>query len=442
MAGGTFTTQNKVRPGVYINFESEPTPVGTVGDRGVATMPLVLSWGAEKEVITIEAGEDVTEKLGYAITESEVLLVKECLKRAKTLYVYRVNTGVKATATEAPLTATAKYSGARGNDIMIVVQQNIDDNTYYDVITLVDGEDVDSQTVQTVDALGNNAWVDFSGTGTPVVTAGLSLVSGTDGTPTNQDYTDYLAEIEKYEFNTMAYPGTDETLKGVFVSFAQRLRDVEGKKIQVVLENYSTADYEGIISVKNGVILSDGTTLTAAQATAWVAGATAGAQVNESLTYTKYDGAIDANPRYTNTEIINALKAGEFLFTHSNGTAYVEQDVNSLISLTPTKGKEFSKNRVIRVLDAINNDFVEIFNSFYIGKVDNNSVGRNLLKAECINYLETLQGINAIQNFDSQTDITVIQGTAIDSVYIEINVQPVDSIEKIYFKVVVETTNE
>lgn len=442
MAGGAFTTQNKVRPGVYINFESEPTPLGAVGDRGIATIPLVLSWGAEKKVTTVEAGEDITEKLGYAITETGVLLVKECLKRAKTLYVYRVNTGVKATATEIPLTATAKYSGVRGNDIQVVVQLNIDDNSYFDVTTLVDGKEVESQTVQLVESLVNNAWVDFSGTGTPVVTSGLPLVGGTDGTPTNQDYTDYLTEIEKHEFNTMAYPGTDATLKGVFVSFVQRLRDNEGKKIQCVLENYTTADYEGIISVKNGVMLADETTLTAAQATAWVAGATAGAQVNESLTYKRYDGAIDANPRYTNTEIINGLKAGEFLFTHSNGTAYVEQDINSLVSFTPTKGKEFAKNRVLRVIDAINNDLVRIFSDYYIGKVDNNADGRSLLKAEYIKYLETLQGIGAITNFDSQQDITVTQGNTIESVYIETYIQPVDSIEKIYNKVVVKTTDQ
>ncbi|WP_129600468.1 phage tail sheath family protein [Anaerophilus nitritogenes] len=442
MPGGTWLTQNKVRPGVYVNFESEPTPLGTLGDRGIATMPLVLSWGVEKEIITIESGEDTVKKLGYAITESQLLLVRECLKRAKTLLLYRVNIGKKATATIEPLTVNAKHTGARGNDIKIVVQADIDVESKFDVITLVKNRIVDKQIVATVENLVSNDWVDFSGKGTLVVNAGVSLTGGEDGTSTNQDYTDYLAAIEKYEFNTMALPSTDTTLKGVFVSFIKRLRDDEGKKVQCVLENYPIADYEGIISVKNGVILADNTELTPEQATAWVAGATAGANVNQSLTYTKYDDAIDVNPRYTNTEIIKALKAGEFIFTHSNGTALVEQDINSLTSFTPKKGREFAKNRVIRVLDSINNDFLKIFSDFYIGKVDNNAEGRNLLKGECISYLEILQGISAITNFDSQTDIIVIQGTAIDSVYIKVNVQPVDAVEKIYIDVVVRATDK
>ncbi|MFC6546157.1 phage tail sheath C-terminal domain-containing protein [Cohnella cellulosilytica] len=116
----------------------------------------------------------------------------------------------------------------------------------------------------------------------------------------------------------------------------------------------------------------------------------------------------------------------------------MEQDINSLTTFTPDKGKAFSKNRVIRVLDGINNDFVRIFSQFYIGKVSNNADGRNLLRAECVNYLTSLQNINAIQNFDSQTDISVAAGNDVDAVLIEADIQPVDSIEKIYMTITVQ----
>lgn len=439
MPGGTFTTQNKVRPGVYINFESEGGPLGTVGERGIVTMPLTLPWGASQTVITIEAGENTFDKLGYPITAPQLLLVREALKRASTLLLYRLNTGTKATASIGAtdvLTVTAKYGGVRGNDISIIIQENIDDNTKFDVSTLVSGNVEDTQVaVANIDALQSNSWVDFSGTGTLTTTAGTPLTGGDDGTVTNAEYTSYLDAIEIYDFHTMALDSTDETLKGTFVSFCKRLRDDEGRKIQIAVEDYPIADYEGIISVKNGVVLADGTALTAVQATAWVAGATAGSQANQSLTYTAYDDAVDANPRYTNSQIITALQNGEFLFTHNDGRAIVEQDINTFTSYTPDKGREFSKNRVIRVLDSINNDFLRIFSEFYIGKVDNNAEGRNLLKGECINYLGILQNISAIQNFDSQNDIIVQQGTEIDSVYIEIYVSPVDAVEKLYFAI-------
>lgn len=90
---------------------------------------------------------------------------------------------------------------------------------------------------------------------------------------------------------------------------------------------------------------------------------------------------------------------------------------------------------MLRVLDGIANDLKRIFESFYLGKVDNNADGRNLLKSEAIAYMNTLQAINAIQNFDAQSDVTIVAGNESDAVYAEIGAQPVDSIEKTYLKV-------
>jgi hypothetical protein len=397
-------------------------------------LPLALSWGEAGKVITIQAGDDVKPVLGYDLADAQLLPVREALKRAQTLLLYRLNAGTKATATAGNLTATAKYGGLRGNDITIVIQQNIDDNTKFDVKTMVVGDEADTQTVTDISVLVSNAWVIFSGSGTLTVSAGAPLIGGADGTATNADHTSFQAAVELFDFNTIGLNATDDTLKSVYVSFIKRLRDQEGKEVQLILENYPAADYEGVISVKNGVVLSDGTVLTAAQATAWVAGATAGAQVNESLTYDAYDDAIDVSPRFTNSQIEAALLAGEFVFTPNGGRAVVEQDINTFTSFTPDKKKHFSKNRVIRVLDGLRNDFMRIFAAYYIGQVDNNDDGRGLFRKECVNQIETYQNINAVQNFDSQNDITVTQGTDSDAVYVEFAVQPVDSIEKIYVK--------
>jgi hypothetical protein len=435
MPGGTFTVQNKVRPGVYINFESEGQSLGTFGERGIASIALLLSWGDSKKIITVGAGEDVFEKLGYNITAPQLLLIKEALKRAKTLLLFRLNTGGKATAVVGALTATAKYGGVRGNDLDIVIQANIDDAAKFDVRTLVDGVQVDSQTVADIAGLVANKWIDWSGNGALTVSAGAALTGGADGVVVNQDHTDYLAALELYDFNTVAYSGADATLKGIYSAFVKRLRDDEGRKIQGALENYPTADYEGIISVKNGVILADGTLLTAAQAVAWVAGATAAAAANQSLTYDAYDDAVDVSPRYTNSQIIAALNSGEFVFTLNNGRAIVEQDINTFKSFTPKKGKHFRKNRALRALDGLANDWKRTYESFYIGKVDNNADGRNLFRKECVKIAGTYQGINAIQNFDPQNDVSVIQGEEADAVFVDGQVQPVDSIEKVYMKV-------
>lgn len=437
MPGGTWTVQNKVRPGVYINFKSEPRATAVIGERGIVSLPLPLSWGPSKAIITVEAGDDLFEVLGYPITAPQLLLVREALKRAKTLHLYRLNSGTKASATNEGLTVNAKYGGVRGNDIAIVIETNIHDSSRYDVKTLIDGMEADSQTVASIDELKSNAWVEFFGTGDVTPTAGTPLVGGADGEVTAQDYMDYLAAVEVVDVQTIGLAETDIGVKDLFVSFVKRLRNEEGKKIQVVLENYPTADYEGVISVKNGVVLSDGTTLTAAQAVAWVAGATAGAAPNQSLTYDAYDGAVDVSPRYTNSQIIAALQAGEFVFTAMNGRAVVEQDINTLHTFTPEKGKAFSKNRVLRVLDGLANDYMRVFSQSYIGKVPNNDDGRNLFKSEIINITNQYQNIGAVQNFDPQTDLEVLPGADSDAVVVNQWVWPVDSIEKIYMTVTV-----
>lgn len=37
--------------------------------------------------------------------------------------------------------------------------------------------------------------------------------------------------------------------------------------------------------------------------------------------------------------------------------------------------------------------------------------------------------MNAIQNFDGSTDITIAQGANLDEVIVKLNIQPVDSME-------------
>ena len=80
------------------------------------------------------------------------------------------------------------------------------------------------------------------------------------------------------------------------------------------------------------------------------------------------------------------------------------------------------------------NDVYEQFSNYYIGKVDNNEAGRNLLKGWIVGYLNEMQANNGIQNFDSE-DVSVEPGNSVDSVLVNVAIQPVDSIEKIYMTV-------
>ncbi|BFH15842.1 phage tail sheath family protein [Paenibacillus melissococcoides] len=438
MAGGTWMTQNKVRPGVYVRFDSEAGPMGTMGERGVVALPLKLSWGPARQVLELPAGEATFELLGYEVTDKALLLVREAFKRAKTVLLYRLNEGTKAQATHKEWKAFARCGGVRGNDIVLVVRPNVLDDTKMDVITKVAGREVDLQTVAQAEELKANAWVEFEGSGSLEAIAGLPLTGGEDGAATNEDHMNFLDALAVQDFHTVALPSEDKTLASVYTAFIKRMREEEGKKIQAVLPNYPLADSEGVISVKNGVKLADGTVLGSAEACVWVAAATAAAAMNESLTYSTYEDAIDADVRLTNRQVEAALEAGEFVFVHQRGRAVVEQDINSFTSHTPDKGRVFSKNRVVRVLDGIANDMKQLFETSYVGKVNNNGDGRQLFRGECIAYLDQLVRLSAIQPFDAQTDVQVTPGDTSDSIVIQLAVQPVDAVEKIYMKVKVK----
>lgn len=441
MAGGTFLTQNKIRPGAYINFKGVAKPLSSLGTRGIMTMPVPMSWGDTiTELLSTELIDGKSlPKIGYTAFDEESQIFREALKNAYKAIVYRLDTGgAKASAVLTPLTATAKYAGIVGNEIAVSVVAN---GAKFDVITVFRNVEKDRQTVTTVEELEDNDWVVFSGTGNVVANAGVTLSLGTNGTVSDSTYANYLNAIKAYNWNTMAIPQDASSQTQNFITFIESQRDTFGKKVQAVLYNVD-ADYEGIISVAQGYKTVD-ETISPTTFVAYVAGLTAGANPNESNTYHVISGAAsivypDGVTPYGNEEIIEALQAGKFvLSTRQDGAVVVEQDINTLHTFTPDKGYPFSKNRVIRTLDEINNSVALIFERSYIGKVNNNDDGRNIFKSDIINYLNTLQNISAIQNFDPTVDIQIYAGEAIDAVVVDLAVQPVDSMEKLYMTVMV-----
>lgn len=441
IGGGTFTVQNKILPGAYINFVSLGS-AARLGSRGVVALPLELNWGPESQVFSVTAedfNKTAIDVFAYDPTAAPLLLIREALKRARTLLVYRVNSGgVKASKSIGGMTVTAKWAGTRGNDLRVAVLTNADDALKVDVVTYIDTMQVDSQTVVASTGSANlvgNKYVTFGTAATLTAASATALTGGTNGTANGAAYAAFLNAIEVETFNVIGYPGTDETIKALFVAFVKRLRYDEGKKIVGVLYQYDSDDM-GLINVKNGVLLSDGTTITGDKAVAWVAGASAGAEVNQSLTNTAYDGAVDVDTKYTKSQFEAAIQAGEFVFYADNGKARVLTDINSLVTFGEGVSEDWTSNRVVRVMDGWANDVARIFGESYIGLVTNSDTGRQLFKADLVSLATQYQAIDAISNFES-ADITIQQGVGKRDVAVACALQPNDSMEKLYMTVTV-----
>lgn len=74
IGGGSFTVQNKVLPGAYINFVSMGTNA-KMGERGVAALPLELNWGPEGQVFKLDAADFNATSMkvfGYDPTDANI----------------------------------------------------------------------------------------------------------------------------------------------------------------------------------------------------------------------------------------------------------------------------------------------------------------------------------------------------------------------------------
>ncbi|MCY8284895.1 phage tail sheath family protein [Bacillus inaquosorum] len=466
MNGGTFTVgKEKERAGIYFNFKTTAEDRVSVGERGTVALPIASSWGEVKKFISISSIEDLNKKVGLNIDDPSLLLLREAMKKASTVLLYRLTEGLRAQADISEgVKATALYGGTKGNDIIIRITENVIDSSKVDVTTYLDQSEVDKQTVSKAEELKANKLVEFTGKGDLTVSipltgtapedvsgdlpasSGIRLSGGTDKTPTNADYTAFLEAAETEYFDTIALPVEDnEQLKATFVAFIKRLRDNQGLKVQGVLSNYK-GDNEGIINVTGGVLLEDGTEITPEKATAWVAGASAGATFNQSLTFVEYAGAVDVLTRLDNDQVIQRLANGEFLFTYDSRdkSVSVEKDINSLTSLTAEKNKMFQKNKIVRVLDAINNDLTSQLKVLIKSRkasgsdVPATNDGLQFVKTLITQYLSVLQDNGGITNFDSENDITIALNSDRDGFLIDLAVQPVDAAEKFYFNVEVK----
>ena len=447
MAGGSFQSQNKIRPGAYIKFQGVPSTDNIVGSRGVVTFAAPIGWGPEEGLIKITVNDlysnNLEKILGFNVYNSKAKIFKAALENAHTLLVYRADKGGEKATVQIPvgeqnikLTVTAKYAGTTGNSISVGVKEAFSGG--YAVNTYLGSTQKDSQIIRNLNELVSNDFVDFAGEGVVSKTAVNTLLTGgTDGTFDSAGYTEYLSLLKTTQFDTLAaYKfGSSEIFNGQNIKeFIQEMREQRGIKCQAVINNYVAANYEGVISTYNqGVKYADGTELTAEEFVIWVAGATAGADVTESNTYKVVANAVEATGTVLEDDIEGLITSGYLVISkRRDGAIVVEKDLNTLMNLRDDVTDAFKENKVIRLLDAVANHIALDFEQNYAGKVVQDESGRALFKASIISYLTELQNAGAIINFNSTTDVMVEAGEQVDAYYSEIYIQPTYSVDKLY----------
>ena len=429
LGGGTFFTQNKVLPGAYINFISASKASATLSDRGYAAMALELDWGVENTIFEVTNGDlqkNSMKLFGYDYTAPQLKGLRDLFLNLKTLYIYRLTSGgVKATNTY----ATAKYCGTRGNDLKVVISNNVEEEEKFDVSLYIDDTTLlDKQTVSQMSELVDNDYVTWKSGASLSETAGEPLSTGTNGTVNGLAHQTFLDKAESYYFNILGCVSTEDEIKSLYVAYTKRLRDEVGAKFQLVVHN-KEADYEGVINVINDVEESPVSSLVY-----WVTGAEASCAVNASLLNKKYDGEFTVKADYTQSQLEGFINKGKFTFHNVGNDVRVLSDINTLLTVSDIKGDVFKENQTIRVCDQIANDIANIFNTRYLGVVPNDANGRISLWNDIVKHHQQLQDIRAIENFTSE-DITVAQGDSKKAVVVYDKVTVVNAMAQLYMTV-------
>ncbi|MGN5206263.1 phage tail sheath family protein [Clostridioides difficile] len=431
LGGGTFVTQNKILPGSYINFISAKRATSSLSDRGIVAIPLELDWGIDEDVfqVTSDDFEKYSVKyFGYDYTHEKLKGLRDLFKNIRLGYFYKLNKGVKASCT----IATAKYSGIRGNDLKVTVTTNIDDNTKFDVVTLLDNKKVDTQIAKVITDLEDNDYITWRKDATLEASAGLVFTGGTNGEAvTGAEYQAFLDKIESYSFNALGCLATTTEIKSLFVEFTKRMRDRVGAKFQTVLYKKNDADYEGVVSVENKI---KDTGLLESSLIYWTTGAIAGCDINKSNTNKRYDGEFDVDVNYTQIHLEEALKTGKFIFHKVGDEVHVLEDINTFVSFTDEKNDDFSSNQSVRVLDQIANDIATLFNTKYLGEVPNDKSGRISFWNDVVKHHEQLQNMRAIEDFKAD-DVSVEPGSDKKTVVVSDAVKVISAMSKLYMTV-------
>lgn len=440
LGGGTFTLQNKVLPGSYINVVSTGNNASTMGERGVVALPMALSWGNPGEVITVTAEEFATDSMkifGYAYDAPEMESLREVFKHAEKVHIYNIADGdgaEKASIISGNFTPVAKKAGTLGNKLKIAIQKNLDDETRVDVSMYLDNTLVFSQTVLYFNELAENEFVEWVG-GSSLndgntllyyvdVTAGTYLSGGKNGAVAATSYQNALDAFESRHFNILVCPVAEYI--DLYVAYTKRMRDDVGVKFQTIIPKNASADYEGVIQLleeqANGIY--------------WAAGALAGCAENASCTNMTYDGELTIPTKYTRVELENYIKNGVFMFHDVEGETRVLIDINSLTTFTDEKNESFSGNQVIRVADGCSMDAARIFNNKFLGKIQNDAAGRVSLWNDILSNRREREVIRAIDLYDSGL-LQVKQGEKRNSVVVTEVIVPISTMEKLYLTTVI-----
>ena len=269
---------------------------------------------------------------------------------------------------------------------------------------------------------------------------------------------DALEKLENIRFDYLALP-PDATAQEAedAAEWIALQRDTVGKKCKAVLPN-TDADHEGVINFAAAGMADGEKTYTAAEYCSRIAGILAGTPLDISCTYAPLPelNRVDAMRR---SEADDAIDAGKLILIHDGVRVKIARGVNSLTTLTNTKGAEFTKIKLVDVMDLIGDDIHRTLSDTFIGKFANTYDNKCLIISMILAYFEGLEGDGILVRGGNSVDIDTAavkdylreQGVDVsgitdkqlreantgDKLFLVATIRLVDAIEEVYLPITI-----
>lgn len=365
----------KNRPGVYQMHTNRGISATVGAQDGFCAIPVQASWGPLGKVVKNTSTTDLTNNYGtgtYGTGYTVPAAAAAFNGGASIVYTYRLGTGgTKATKELAEgLTATAKYPGTMA--ISVAVQEKIGDSTkkqlqVYAGTTLVEefifASDKTAEGANLIAAAANSKYLDLTGDAAVVpvlAVASGALTGGTNPTVTNADYSNAFAAFEPYYYNTITLDVDDDesmTLSLLLQSYLNNAYKLGKLGIAVVGEKttvdfadrcaHATAFNDAQVVYLGGGWKHGAENMDGALAICYTAGVIAATPSNQGIVHKAISGATALCESVTFSQYVEAIEAGMLMVAMStDGTIWYDSGINTLV--TPESNQDDGWKKIKR----------------------------------------------------------------------------------------------
>lgn len=245
----------------------------------------------------------------------------------------------------------------------------------------------------------------------------------------DSEISEALTCFEGVEFNLMCMPSAETSDVTAIKTFIKKMNDVVKYKCDAIIAN-DKADSEAMINYTAKNIVVNGESVTTANHTARIAGLIEGTPLHQSITFATLSD-VDSIENLTKEQADSRIDAGELILVREMGKVRVARGVNSLTTLTDTKGNAFQKIKLRKTLNLIHNDLRRVIVEKYIGKVPNNYDNKCILITEIKNYLDELATEQLIEKVNTVgIDLSAQKKWLKDNTNLDVNVMTEQEIKE------------